>query len=414
MKIAAGYALIGVLWIFSSGWMLDQIVDNQELRAALERAKGWLYVLVTAGVLWVILDRYFQVIRQSAALLQQSEERCRFALEGSGDCIWDWDCQTNHVLFSREWKRSLGFQEHEVGSAFSEWESRIHPEDTDRVRAEIQRHLRGQSHSYATEHRIRTKTGTYRWVLNRGKVMHLGATGEPLRVLSTQSDITEKHFEKLVMEARLRLLELAPLQSLEQLLTSMLEEAQILTDSQAGVCLILEPLETTFRVNACSARGGTDQVKQSIGLRFPMTHAGVWSECLARKEPVTAERNGNGSTADNTPLSFLGSTRQLAVPVMREHRIAAIVCVANKALSYDENDIRAVSHLADLAWDIADRKRAQEASSAQLDELKRWHTLMLGREDRVQELKREVNELCLLQGKPPRYPSQSEELRLVT
>ena len=44
--------------------------------------------------------------------------------------------------------------------------------------------------------------------------------------------------------------------------------------------------------------------------------------------------------------------------------------------------------------DISDRKRADALTANQLDELERWQDVTLGREDRVQELKREVNDLC--------------------
>ena len=59
-----------------------------------------------------------------------------------------------------------------------------------------------------------------------------------------------------------------------------------------------------------------------------------------------------------------------------------------------------------VAADISDRKLADEKIRSQLDELRRWQGVMLGREDRVQELKREVNELCRRAGQPARYPSQ--------
>jgi len=58
--------------------------------------------------------------------------------------------------------------------------------------------------------------------------------------------------------------------------------------------------------------------------------------------------------------------------------------------------------------DITERKRAEVKVQNQLDELKRWQTVMLGREDRVQELKREVNELCLRMGEAVRYASQKD------
>src|SRR5690606_27448639 len=35
--------------------------------------------------------------------LAESEQRWKYALEGSGDGVWDWDIKTNHVFFSRRW-----------------------------------------------------------------------------------------------------------------------------------------------------------------------------------------------------------------------------------------------------------------------------------------------------------------------
>lgn len=53
--------------------------------------------------------------------------------------------------------------------------------------------------------------------------------------------------------------------------------------------------------------------------------------------------------------------------------------------------------------DITARKLAEQALQEKLDELERWHEATLGRETRVLELKREVNELLLNSGQPPRY-----------
>lgn len=55
--------------------------------------------------------------------------------------------------------------------------------------------------------------------------------------------------------------------------------------------------------------------------------------------------------------------------------------------------------------DIAARKEAEARLQQQLDELRRWHRATLGREERIIELKREVNELLTRGGQPPRYPS---------
>lgn len=58
-----------------------------------------------------------------------------------------------------------------------------------------------------------------------------------------------------------------------------------------------------------------------------------------------------------------------------------------------------------IVQDITARKRAEAAIEEQLDELRRWHAATLGHESRVQELKREVNELLAANGQPPRYAS---------
>ena len=64
-----------------------------------------------------------------------------------------------------------------------------------------------------------------------------------------------------------------------------------------------------------------------------------------------------------------------------------------------------------LLQDITERKKTEEKIKDQLDELKRWQAVMLGREDRVQELKREVNDLCGRLGERVRYESQKKEER---
>jgi PAS domain S-box-containing protein len=64
-----------------------------------------------------------------------------------------------------------------------------------------------------------------------------------------------------------------------------------------------------------------------------------------------------------------------------------------------------VAGLVGIGRDITERKQVEETVRQQLDELRRWHSLMLDREDRVQELKREVNKLLRQLDEPIRYPS---------
>lgn len=62
-----------------------------------------------------------------------------------------------------------------------------------------------------------------------------------------------------------------------------------------------------------------------------------------------------------------------------------------------------------IVHDITERKQMHQKLTEQLAELRRWYAAMLGRETRVLELKREVNELLAQAGRPPRYPSVDAE-----
>jgi len=124
--------------------------------------------------------------------LRESEERWLFALEGSGDGVWDWNIETNVVFFSKRWKEMLGFEDHEIQNHFDEWSQRLHPDDIEWATAEIDKYLQGKIENYYVEHRLLCKDGHYKWILTRGKIMTRSPEGKPLRLVGTHTDITER------------------------------------------------------------------------------------------------------------------------------------------------------------------------------------------------------------------------------
>lgn len=126
------------------------------------------------------------------AALQDSEFRWKFAIEGSGDGLWDWDVPHGTVFFSRHWKEMLGFADAEIGLRLEEWSKRVHPDDLASVMAQMQAHLDGTTPAYVCEHRIRCNDGSWKWILDRGVVVNRDADGKPLRMIGTHSDISER------------------------------------------------------------------------------------------------------------------------------------------------------------------------------------------------------------------------------
>ena len=141
--------------------------------------------------------------KETEVALRESEERWSFALDGSRNGVWDWDVMNNDVFFSRRFRTILGFEEGELGTNLEVWQSRLHPDDARTVLAAFQAHLRGETAMYEVEHRVRAKDGSYRWVLSRGRAVSRDEEGKPLRVVGTQSDITERKEADLAVQNRL-------------------------------------------------------------------------------------------------------------------------------------------------------------------------------------------------------------------
>lgn len=122
--------------------------------------------------------------------LSISEERWKFALEGAGDGVWDWDVANDAVLFSKQWKAMLGYGENEIKDDFDEWKSLVHPDDFPRAMATIQEYLSGKIPAYIVEHRLRCKDGSWKWVISRGMAVARDENGKVVRMIGTHSDIT--------------------------------------------------------------------------------------------------------------------------------------------------------------------------------------------------------------------------------
>lgn len=129
---------------------------------------------------------------QDEERLRESEERWQFALEGSGAGVRDWDMNSGRMIFSAQWKRMLGYRNPDVQENRNFWEACIHPEDKSEVLRKLEEHLKGHLRDYEAEYRMRCRDGSWLWVLDRGKVMRFGDDGRPLRMVCTQTDISNR------------------------------------------------------------------------------------------------------------------------------------------------------------------------------------------------------------------------------
>lgn len=139
--------------------------------------------------------------KQREQELRDSHFRWKFAIEGSGYGVWDWDIQSNEAIYSKYWKEMLGYAENDILPRNDEWVIRIHPDDRSYVAGSMQAYLEGETELYIVEYRLRCKDDSYKWILGRGIIVSRDEDGNPLRMIGTHSDITErKHMEEQIRQ----------------------------------------------------------------------------------------------------------------------------------------------------------------------------------------------------------------------
>ena len=164
---------------------------------------GLLLAIALTTVMFLVIARIraLDSLKHVSKRLKFSDDRWRFALEGSGDGIWDWDIETNYVVYSKFWKQMLGYEEDEIGPRLDEWQGRIHPEDYTNVIERLNASLKGERRNYSLECRLQCKDGSWKWVLARGMVVNRNDQGEPLRMVGTNTDISQlKQSEEMVWQ----------------------------------------------------------------------------------------------------------------------------------------------------------------------------------------------------------------------
>lgn len=187
LALLVGTLLIG-LWV-GIVWGIRRSHDDTDSTVYLT------WGMLASALLALFGTLMFNVLRRNEQInrrLRDSEERWKFALEGGGDGVWDFDLPSNSVHRSNRYMEILGFDVRELGSANSEWESRIHPQDRDRVKQAMQDHFDQITSRYASEYRLRCKNGQWKWVLDRGMVISRDSAAKPLRIIGTVSDISER------------------------------------------------------------------------------------------------------------------------------------------------------------------------------------------------------------------------------
>lgn len=126
---------------------------------------------------------------------RENEDSMILALESAGHGVWDFNAKENTQNLSPQYKSMLGYDNHEIENTFEAFLNLLHPDDLSQVQSTIEsfimnKHYKGDKFHHTF--RMKTKDGTYRWILSNANVISTDKDGTLVRIIGTHTDITEQ------------------------------------------------------------------------------------------------------------------------------------------------------------------------------------------------------------------------------
>jgi PAS domain S-box-containing protein len=188
--------------------LLDCSGESQTVEARFRRADGsWCWIEATMrnrlddvvdGIL--VNGREITERKERERELLTTKERMELALEGANLGVWDWNMQTDEVSRDELLTEMLGYSQSEMGDRMEGWERVVHPEDKKRHDEALTEHASNETAYYQCDHRLKTKSGTWKWVRTMGKVVERDEDGTPVRAVGIHQDIDDRKRAELALE----------------------------------------------------------------------------------------------------------------------------------------------------------------------------------------------------------------------
>ncbi len=160
-------------WILGRGMIVSRSEDGKPLRMI--------------GTHTDITDR-----KEAEIMLSNKEEQLHFVLEASGLGFWDWHIPSGEVYRNHIWAEMLGYTYEEIKETTNQWADFVHPDDIENAWKSINDVLEGHTTVHELVYRMRTKSGAYKWILDRAKVVERDAEGKAVRMTGSHADYTER------------------------------------------------------------------------------------------------------------------------------------------------------------------------------------------------------------------------------
>ena len=160
--------------------------------------------------------------------------------------------------------------------------------------------------------------------------------------------IEQRSQVELILQSRLRIIQFANTHTLNEVLQFTLDELESLTGSNVGYFHLIEVDQMTVSLQAWS----TNTIQSMCNEKLDDHHhavddAGVWADCIRQRKVIVHNDYESLPHRKGLPQGHTPIVRDMAVPIIRDNKIMAVLGVGNKPENYSAGDIEIVSTLAD-------------------------------------------------------------------
>jgi PAS domain S-box-containing protein len=274
-------------------------------------------------------------------------ERWKFAIENTGDGIWDYDLVHNISFQSDQFLKNLGYQRGELNLDHEKMIQLIHEEDRLFVDQAFKDHLNGKIDRLDLEYRIKDKNGRYKWIYDRAKVIERSATGAPQRIVGVHQDYTSRKKNEQLNQIIINLSNNALSDKnnkvyYDQILKNILE----ITESEYGFIgeVFLnednEPYLKTYALTNISWDKETKAFYEQHapnGLEFRNLNT-LFGYALKHKEVVISNHPNQDDRRGGLPKGHPSLDAFLGIPIIFNNKLVGMIGIANKPGGYSEDD----------------------------------------------------------------------------
>lgn len=357
--------------IFDVEYRTIGLVDGVERWVA---AKGKTFFHGTNALRFIGTVRDITRAGEAQRRLREAEERYRFASRATNDAIWDWDFETNFVLWNEALTTAYGHEPDRVEPTGAWWIDHIHPDDRQRIDHSIHAVIDGTATEWTDGYRFKRADGTYAPVFDRGHVIR-DEQGRPRRMIGAMLDLTR------LQKAEAELLESQKQLHVERgLLEAVVQQAPI------GISIIYADGHETFNTRLEQMFG------QQVTTKGGVLSLGVLVPDAAEAERLIEHQNERGENrryeVTTTPVrdhsGGILATLALVIDVEDRKQAEERRALLNRELSHRlKNSLAIVQSIVSQTLRSApDVKSAQRTLAPRINALATAHeTLLTGHRD---------------------------------